>query len=610
MHYYFTAVSLIAGICLGFGILYLFIGLRRKDNKPLNLTFALFALCYAATLFNGIRWYSTTTVPEFIAINHFDAIFVAGAFVSLLWFISYYSGFRPRIFLWVLSAAFLVPSLVLIFSPATFTGEVSGLTDIILPWGESLANLDSAGSIWLDIILLARLVTLGYIIVALIQQFRLGERQPAIILGVGILPFIAGIFYEILGESGFVPYIPFGEIGFLGIAIAASLQMADSVINTEEALEQHRHNLEGLVEERTAELGQTNKQLTQEIAQRQQVESSLRQSERRARALLDAPPDSAMLADLDGTILEINEIAASRLGIDLQEAIGQNVFSFFDPSLAEVRRSKADQMITTGEPVSWEDMRAGRSYDNHIYPILDDDEHIVNIAIFARDITELKEVQEKEMVEVATQERTRIARDLHDAVTQTIYSASLIAEVLPAIWERNPPEGKRNLGKLRQLVRGALAEMRTLLFELRPASLEAAELSTLLRHLGDALTGRTRIPVTSQLQEIEPPPIEIKIALYRIAQETFNNIAKHSEATQVMVEMQADSNHVKLELRDDGIGFDRKSVTEDKLGIQIMTERAHDIKASIDLNSSPGKGTQVSILWPGEEYNIAQTVGK
>ena len=67
MHYYFTAVSLIAGICLGFGVLYLFIGLRRKDNKPLYLTFALFALGYAGTLVNGIRWYSATTVTDYIA---------------------------------------------------------------------------------------------------------------------------------------------------------------------------------------------------------------------------------------------------------------------------------------------------------------------------------------------------------------------------------------------------------------------------------------------------------------------------------------------------------------------------------------------------------------
>jgi cytochrome c oxidase assembly factor CtaG len=83
MHYYFTAVSLIAGICLGFGILYLFIGLRRKDNKPLNITFALFALCYATTLVNGIRWYSTNKITEYVAINRLDSIVVAGAFVAL-----------------------------------------------------------------------------------------------------------------------------------------------------------------------------------------------------------------------------------------------------------------------------------------------------------------------------------------------------------------------------------------------------------------------------------------------------------------------------------------------------------------------------------------------
>jgi hypothetical protein len=113
MHYYLTAVSLVAGICLEFGILYLFIGLRRKNKRPLNLTFAIFALCYGATLFNGLRWHSTNSVTEFVAINRFDQIFVAGAFVSLAWYIAYYTGVRPRIFLRVLSAALIVPGLFL-----------------------------------------------------------------------------------------------------------------------------------------------------------------------------------------------------------------------------------------------------------------------------------------------------------------------------------------------------------------------------------------------------------------------------------------------------------------------------------------------------------------
>jgi PAS domain S-box-containing protein len=603
MHYYFTAVSLVAGICLGFGILYLFIGLRRKDNKPLYLTFAIFALCYAATLFNGIRWYSTAIVSEYVAINRFDSIIVVGAFVSLIWYVAYYTGFRPRIFLWVLSSAFLLTSLVFIISPAAFIGEVSGLINISLPWGEKLANLDSSGSIWLDINLLAKLVTLGYIVFALIKQYRRGEHQPAVILGLGILPFIIGIFYEILGESGFVPFIPLGEVGFLGIAIAASLQMSNSVIKTEEALEQHRQNLEGLVVERTEELEHSNLRLTNEIITRERAEAALRQSERRARALLDAPPDSALLADLDGTILDINEIAAVRLGVDIREAIGKNVFTLFDDNLADSRRSKANHLIETKEPVTWEDQRMGRSYENHLYPILDDDGQIASIAIFARDITELKMIQEQEMAQAATQERTRLARDLHDAVTQTIYSASLIAEVLPAVWERNPAEGQRNLVKLRQLVRGALAEMRTLLFELRPASLEAAELTILLQHLGDALTGRTRIPVAYQLVGDGSPPKEIKIAVYRIAQEVFNNIAKHSGATQVSVDLLSKSNQVNLHVQDDGRGFDRDHVSGDKLGVKIMSERAGEIDAKLEIISSPRKGTQVSISWESEEYN-------
>jgi signal transduction histidine kinase len=466
MHSYFTTVSIIAGICLGFGILYLFIGLRRKDNKSLNLTFALFALCYSATLFNGVRWYSSTNVTDFISINRFDSIFVTGAFVALIWYISFYTDFEPRIFLWLLSAAFIVPSLVFILSPTTFTGEVSGLIYIILPWGEQLANLDSAGSIWLDIILLARLVTLGYIIVALIRQYRLGERQPAIILGLGILPFIAGIFYEILGESGFVSYIPFGEIGFIGFAIAASLQMANSVIKTEEALEGHRHNLEGLVDERTAEL---------EAAQEQ---------------LLAQAQDEAVIA-----------------------------------------------------------------------------------------------------------ERGRLARDLHDAVTQTIYSATLIAEVLPVVWERSPEEGQRNLVKLRQLVRGALAEMRTLLFELRPSALEAASLSTLLAHQGDALTGRTHIPVELIMEEEDELPTEAKIAFYRITQEAFNNITKHSEATEVSVNLSSNPRQAELTIRDNGRGVDQQKLPEDKLGLRIMGERAEEVGARLEVQSAPREGTQISLIW-------------
>jgi signal transduction histidine kinase len=198
----------------------------------------------------------------------------------------------------------------------------------------------------------------------------------------------------------------------------------------------------------------------------------------------------------------------------------------------------------------------------------------------------------------ATQERTRLARDLHDAVTQTIYSASLIAEVLPVVWQRNPVEGERNLTKLRHLVRGALAEMRTLLFELRPAALLAADLNTLLQQLGDVLTGNTRILVTVTCTGDAPLPGEVKVALYRIAQEAFNNVAKHSGATQAAVTCSVAPDQVVLTIGDNGRGFDPVKVAESHMGLRIMAERAAGINATFAIETAPGHGTVVEVRWP------------
>jgi len=124
------------------------------------------------------------------------------------------------------------------------------------------------------------------------------------------------------------------------------------------------------------------------------------------------------------------------------------------------------------------------------------------------------------------EERSRLARELHDAVTQTLFSASLIAETLPALWESDQDEGRQLLQELRKLSRGAMAEMRTLLLELRPTALAEASLDDLLRQLGEAVTGRTGVPVTMTVEGRCALPEDVHVALYRIAQEALNNVAK------------------------------------------------------------------------------------
>jgi signal transduction histidine kinase len=205
----------------------------------------------------------------------------------------------------------------------------------------------------------------------------------------------------------------------------------------------------------------------------------------------------------------------------------------------------------------------------------------------------------------ASRERQRLARDLHDAVSQTLFSVSLIAEVLPRIYERDQEQGRQRLEELRQLTRGALAEMRTLLLELRPAALAEANLPDLLKQLGEAVVGRARIPVDVRTEEdCAGLPADVRVALYRIAQEALNNVAKHSCARRASVGLACDDGAVRLTIADDGNGFDIKAPSG-QLGLGIMRERADAVGAALDLRSAPGEGTTVTVTWspPGDHSN-------
>jgi PAS domain S-box-containing protein len=200
----------------------------------------------------------------------------------------------------------------------------------------------------------------------------------------------------------------------------------------------------------------------------------------------------------------------------------------------------------------------------------------------------------------ALEERQRLARDLHDAVSQTLFSASVVAETLPRLWERDPDEVRTGLDELRQLTRGALAEMRTLLMELRPAALVETELEELLRQLTSAFTGKTRAEVSLTVEGIGALPPQVQVALYRIVQEALNNIAKHARATRVSVSLIQRAGHIELRVSDNGRGFDLAHVSPDRLGLSIMKERAGNIGASLEITSQIGHGTHVVALWSRE----------
>lgn len=198
-------------------------------------------------------------------------------------------------------------------------------------------------------------------------------------------------------------------------------------------------------------------------------------------------------------------------------------------------------------------------------------------------------------------ERNRLARDLHDAVTQTLFSTSLIAEVLPRLWQRDPEEGVRRLDELRQLTRGALAEMRTLLYELRPAVLVQSDLADLLRQLAEATIGRARLPVEVTVRGEGQLPPDVQVAFYRIAQEALNNLAKHSQANQATLTLTLGEGVGHLIVQDDGQGFDVEAMSAQGLGLGIMQERAHAIQGWLQIESESGVGSMVQLRWPAPQ---------
>ena len=133
----------------------------------------------------------------------------------------------------------------------------------------------------------------------------------------------------------------------------------------------------------------------------------------------------------------------------------------------------------------------------------------------------------------AADERSRIARELHDSVTQTLFTASVLAEATPRIWNRDRDIARQNMERLSVLIRGALAEMRSMLLELRSDAPPNQALDQLLITLAEATRARSTVSVSLSIEGNPELPAEVTLAFYRIAQEALNNVIKHAEATRV-----------------------------------------------------------------------------
>lgn len=200
------------------------------------------------------------------------------------------------------------------------------------------------------------------------------------------------------------------------------------------------------------------------------------------------------------------------------------------------------------------------------------------------------------------EERNRLARDLHDSVTQSLFSVTLLADAALALMDRDPSKARERLERANELAQGALAEMRALIFQLRPITLqEEGLLSALRKHLGALQSRHGCVVELSVNGEDRRLTSAVEDAAFRIVQESLNNVVKHAGVDRADVALTFARDGLRVQTSDHGVGFDpRTPAPTATLGMSSMRERAESVGGSLDVRSAPGQGTRISAWLPDE----------
>jgi PAS domain S-box-containing protein len=196
------------------------------------------------------------------------------------------------------------------------------------------------------------------------------------------------------------------------------------------------------------------------------------------------------------------------------------------------------------------------------------------------------------------EERQRLARELHDSVSQALYGISLGVHTARMQLEHDPKDLAESLEYVLELAEAALVEMRALIFELRPESLETEGLVTALTKQAAALQARQHIAVNTDLCAEPDLPLKVKQDLYRVAQEALHNTVKHARASRIDLRLQQTSEAVTLEVCDNGRGFDVTASFPGHLGLHSMQERVRGLGGELQFESTPGQGTCIRVQVP------------
>ncbi len=341
------------------------------------------------------------------------------------------------------------------------------------------------------------------------------------------------------------------------------------------------------------------------------MEAALRESEEMMRSLINASRDSVVMLKDDGVILMANDTLARNLKMTPFELKGTNIFSLIRSMKNTTRRKKLKDVAETREPLIYEDLFKGRYFTLHLYPIIDHGNIVERIAVYARDVTDLKEAEKhihslsQELIKIQEMERQRISRDLHDNVAQELASLKIGCDMLFGSQDRLAPDLVEKIKHFSDILQHSIMNVRNLAYDLRPPELDQLGIVSTITNYCDEFSERNGIHVdffSAGMADLHLCP-DTEINLYRIVQEALHNIKKHAEAGYVVIRLIASFPTIILRIEDSGRGFDLKerlesSATEKRMGLRSMEERVLLLNGIFRIRSQKTKGTQIMVEIP------------
>lgn len=354
----------------------------------------------------------------------------------------------------------------------------------------------------------------------------------------------------------------------------------------------------------------------EDITENRRADEALKKSERRYRDLFDSASDAIIIRDLEGNIFEVNEAASELTGYAVEELTSMNISQFLAPESFETTMEKQKSQMegeTASQRYELELIRKNgtRAIIEAMISIVKENGHPVAVQATVRDVTEQKRMRDsirfylQKVLVAQEEERKRIARDLHDDTSQSLL---LLTHQLDAIasdsGEVLPQAARDQLNQLHALAVETLNNVRQYAQELRPAILDDMGLVAALEWMADKLSSESRAEAEVQVSVSDADlPHEVQLVLFRIAQEAVANIKKHAVASKVTVTLEAGEGKIRMTISDNGKGFEVPSPLNSagdtgKLGIIGMLERAELLGATFSIESTPNRGTTVSVEIP------------